>query len=164
MLVDLYELAREADTNYLANEKLTALEDFSRSFTTRMVVYNKLKNAEEQILVELYRQVKSVYPTLLVINGKDVSAQCKEEIRFTFRQAVQAILLGEQWLRTNFLLWFQTIIQSLKLQLVCEVIYQTLENLLRASLPEAEGKIICPIIQTVRESLTVGLETENGKG
>lgn len=163
MLVDIYELARETDTNYLANEELTKFEEFSHSFATRIAVYNKLKNAEGQILTELYRQVNYTYPNWFVFNGKDVSTRCKEEVQFAFRYAVQAILLGEEWLQTNFLLWFQTIIQSLKLQLVCEVIYQTLENLLKASLPEAEGKIICPIIHTVRKSLTVGLESKSAK-
>lgn len=129
-----------------------------------MAVYNKLKNAEEQVLTELYRQLNHAYPNLFVFNGKDVSQKCKEEVRYTFRQGVQAILLGDEWLQTNFLLWLQTIIQSLKLQLVCQVIYQTLENLLRASLPEAESQIICPIIHTIKESLTTGLETESTKG
>lgn len=160
MLVDFYELARETDTGYLSNEELMPFEAFSHSFPTRVAVYNKLMNAEEKILTELYRQINYAYPNLFVFNGQDVSAKCREEVRFTLRQAIQAILLGEEWLQTNFLLWFQTIIQSLKLQLVCEIVYQTLENLLGASLPEAESRIICPIIHMVRKSLTIGLEAD----
>lgn len=154
MLIELRKWSRQIDSRYATDQELAQIEALSTSLTARLALYSKLARAEEQILNELYRRIALSHPNLFMLNNKNVVEQCKHEVRYTFHHAVQALLLGEEWLQEELLLWFQTIIRSLRLQYVCEVVYATLENLLRTTLPIAESQMICPIIQTVRRSLT----------
>ncbi len=155
MLIELRSFASQIDGRYATDQELAQIEAISTSLTARLALYSKLARAEEQILNELYRRISISHPNLFILNNKNVTEQCKYEVRYTLHHAVQALLLGEDWLQEDLLLWFQTIIRSLRLQSVCEVIYGTLENLLRTTLPVAESQMICPIIQTVRRSLTL---------
>ncbi|HEY9700119.1 MAG TPA: hypothetical protein V6D10_22895 [Trichocoleus sp.] len=154
MLIELHKFAQKIDSRYATDQELTQIEAISTSFAARLALYSKLARAEEQILNELYRRIAISHPNLFILNNKNVVEQCKNEVRYTFHHAIQALLLGEDWLQEDLLLWFQTIIRSLRLQPVCKVIYTTLENLLSTTLPSAESQMICPIIQTVKQSLT----------
>lgn len=154
MLLELKKFADQMDARYASDEELKLFETLSSCAPSRIALYSKLAQAEEQILAVLYRQLETTHPQVFVINQRDVSLQCKQEVQYTFRQAVYSILLGEEWLMENFLSWMQTIVRSLKLQQPCGVVYQTLERLLQVNLPLAESQIICPIIRTIRESLT----------
>lgn len=152
--MELRKLTQAVDSRYATDYELAQIEQFSSSFKTRVNLYHKLAQAEGLILMELYKQLHQSHPTLFIFNNQDVSQKCRYEVQVTFQYAVQSILWGESWLQENFLLWFQTIIRSLKLQPTCEVVYSRLEALLQGTLPPTESAIICPIICTIRKSLT----------
>ncbi|WP_088892958.1 hypothetical protein [Leptolyngbya ohadii] len=153
MLNVLQQIA-EIDDRYANDQELTELEQVSQHMVERLRLYQKLSQGEEQILAELYKRLSTTHSQLFILNGKDVSAQCRNEVQYTLHQAIQSLLLGEDWLQESFLLWMQTIIRSLKLQSVCNVVYSTLETLLQSALTPQESQIICPVIQQIKESLT----------
>lgn len=154
MLVEFDKLANKVGSRYATDEELKVFEQFSSSAASRLALYHKMARAETQILAALYAQIATSHPRLFILNQRDVSEQCKREVQYTFRYAVFSLILGEAWLQENLLAWLQTVIRSLKLQPICDVVYRTLEKLLEANLSPAEGQLICPIIRTVRESLT----------
>jgi hypothetical protein len=153
-MLDVFNCIAEIDGRYATEQELQELELVFQELTDRLRLYQKLLQAEDQILTELYKRVLAIDPHLFLLDGRNVSAQCQRDVRYTFHQSVQSMLLGETWLQDNLLLWFQSVIRSFKIQPRCELVYSTLERLLQSSLPPQESQFICPIIRRVKESLT----------
>jgi hypothetical protein len=153
-MFDALDRMIQIDGRYASDQELTELEQLSQLTADRFQLYSKLAQAEERILNELFQRVAAIQPQVLIVDGRDVSAHCRSDVQNTLHYAIQSLLLGETWLQEEFLLWFQGIIRSLKLQPVCQIVYSTLESLLRSALPFKESQLICPIISRIRESLT----------
>ncbi|WP_179228585.1 hypothetical protein [Leptolyngbya ohadii] len=153
-MLDVFDRIAEIDNRYATDQELQELEQISQELTDRLRLYQKLLQAEEQILAELYKRVLAIDPHLFLLDGRNVASQCQRDVRHTFHQSIQSMLLGETWLQDNLLLWFQSVIRSFKIQPRCELVYSTLETLLQAALPPQESQIICPIIRRVKECLT----------
>lgn len=159
MLNTLHRIA-EIDDRYATNAERIDLEQLARSFDDRLRLYQKLAQAEAQILAALDDRLRLNYPhwyvlDLFVLSGGDVSQQGQHDVRYTFRHAIQSMLLGEAWLQEALLLWSQGVTRPLQLQAGCDIVYSTLEHLLEAALSPQDSQIICPIIRRVRESLTL---------
>lgn len=153
-MLDVFNRIVDIDDRYATDQELTELEQVSQHMIDRLRLYQKLSQGEEQILGELYKRLSTTHAQIFILNGKDVSAQCQREVQYTLHQAIQSLLLGEDWLQESFLLWMQSIIRSLKLQPVCNVVYSTLEILLQSALSPQESQIFCPIIRQIKDSLT----------
>ncbi|MBD1852138.1 hypothetical protein [Leptolyngbya sp. FACHB-711] len=152
-MFDVLDRIAEIDGRYATDQELVELEQLSQMTIDRFQLYSKLAQAEERILNELYQRVSASHPQIFQMEGRDVSVQCRHDVRYTFHHAVQSMLLGEAWLQEDLLIWFQTITRSRKIQPRCEVVYSALENLLRSALPPKESQLICPIIRKIKETL-----------
>jgi len=143
MLKQFADLTLEADGRYAQDYELQFLEDYLDSQDTRMSAYIKLRDSADDIIeaVRLGKQKRNP-------EFQDYYATCKRDLIDLVRYSAAALLFDDmERLRTNMLLWFQTIARSYNFEEDNNDTYEVLLKVIPQFLSPEEAKLALPIFE-----------------
>ncbi|BAQ60536.1 hypothetical protein GM3708_942 [Geminocystis sp. NIES-3708] len=143
MLKQFADLTIEADGRYAEDYELKFLEDYLESQDLRMSAYIKIRDNADAI-VEAVRVGKNKRNP----EFKDYYATCKRDFIDLIRYSAAALLFDDlERLRTNMLLWFQTIAKSWTFEDDNNDTYDVLLQVIPQFLTPEEAKLALPIFE-----------------
>lgn len=143
MLKQFADLTIEADGRYAEDYELKFLEDYLESQDIRMSAYIKIRDNADAI-VEAVRVGKNKRNP----EFKDYYSTCKRDFIDLIRYSAAALLFDDlERLRTNMLLWFQTIAKSWTFEDDNNDTYDVLLQVIPQFLTPEEAKLALPIFE-----------------
>lgn len=150
MLQQATELCRDADGRYAQDTELVFFEDYLKTVQARFSLYQKIQKLEPKIIQQVLAHLKAKDPSLLKVGNTDLTAKWQRDTVRTLRYAATALLLDDSNIfKENMLLWFQTIMQSFKVERNCAVTYQVLQKVCRETLTPDEVRLFCPLLEMI---------------
>lgn len=154
MLTQLSRLSIEADGRYASDRELKFLNDYFETVKTRISAYEKIRDAESEIIPRMEVAKKKADPTLFQLAGNDVTERCQRDLHRGLRYAAIAVLFNDlDYLRENPLLWYRTIVCSFGFAREMGVTYQIFPDIVKDYLSEEELELILPVFQAYRAIL-----------
>jgi len=154
MFVKLEKLSVEADARYATDEELQFIEGYVKSFDARKQIYLKLKSLEQKIVDQVYAKLRSQDPKFLQNGGEDVSEKWKRDTFRVLRYVALTVLIDDsENLKSQFLTWYQTIMQAFDSQRSCEATYNTMQQVVKQVLDPQEVALINPVLELNRSLL-----------
>jgi hypothetical protein len=154
MLTQLSRLSIEADGRYATTSELQFLKDYFETIETRISTYEKIRDAESEIIPRMEVEKKTADPTLFRLADKDVTERCQRDLHRGLRYAATAVLFSDlDYLRENPLLWYRTIVCSFGFAREMGVTYQIFPNVVKDYLNEDELELMQPVFQAYRAIL-----------
>lgn len=146
MLKQLGELTLEADGRYAEDYELDFIEDYLESLAIRMSAYIKIRDSAKEI-IEAVRVGKAKRNP----EFQDYYSTCKRDLIDILRYSAAALLFDDiERLRTNMLLWFQTIARAFTFEDDNNDTYEVLLEVMPQFLTSEEMKIALPIFELNR--------------
>lgn len=143
MLKQFADLTLEADGRYAEDYELKFLEDYLNSQDIRMSAYIKIRDNADAI-IEAVRVGKNKRDP----EFKDYYATCKRDLTDLIRFNAAALLFDDmERLRTNALLWAQTIAKSFNFENDSHNTYEILLEVMPQFLTPEEMKFVTPICE-----------------
>lgn len=154
MLTQLSRLSVEADGRYATVSELQFLKDYFASVETRISTYEKIRDAEEEIIPRMEEQKRAKDPNLFRLGDRDVAERCQRDLHRGLRYAVTAVLFSDlDYLRENPLLWYKTIVSSFGFSWEMGITYQIFPNLVKEYLTDEEADLLMPVFKLYRTLL-----------
>jgi len=155
MLSQLEHLSREVDGRYASDAELTFAIDYVRSFTLRVQTYQKLQELESTIIQQTYAKMQAIDPTIFAgTNPVEINRKCVHDMSCGLRAIAMAVLLNDpDFLQEQFLQWLQTIMRSLGKAHTCDVMYSTLQDVVKQHLTQPQANLVCPLLELSRRTL-----------
>lgn len=155
MLTQLSRLSVEADGRYATAFELQFLKDYFASVETRLSAYEKMRDAEQEILPRMEAEKQAKDSDLFRLGSRDVTQVCQRDSKRLLLYAATTVLFGDlDYLRENPLLWLKTIVSSFGFGEEMAVTYQMLPQLLQEYLTNEEADLIKPVFQLYRTLLS----------
>jgi Phycobilisome protein len=154
MFVKLENLSKEADARYATDEELEFIEGYVQTFALRQQVYLKLKSLESKIVDGVYAKLRSQDPQLLENGGEDVSEKWKRDTFRVMRYVALTVLVDDaENLKSQFLIWYQTIMQAFGSERSCDATYNTMQQVIKQILDPQEFMLVAPVLELNRSLL-----------
>ena len=148
MLKQLDRLNMEADGRYATDQELQFLKNYLQSVDQRISSYEKIRDAEEEIMDRVEAKMRSIDPKLFFRGSQDLTAVCKRDRKITLRFSAAAMLIDDlDRLREGYLLWQRTIMHAFKDERPTQVYYEVLPEIIRQHLTPEEAELIMPFLQ-----------------
>lgn len=148
MLKPLARLSAETDGRYATDAELQFLEDYFTSMQKRITTYEKVRDAESQIIDKVEKQKQEINPELFKLNGRDITSICRRDMIDILRCSAGAMLVSDlDYLRDNMLIWYRTIVRAYQYDQHDDAIYKLLEKNTKAYLTPEEAKLMIPVLQ-----------------
>jgi hypothetical protein len=143
MLKQLNTLTVEADGRYATSAELKFLQDYLKTVDLRISAYEKIRNAEDQIVGQWAAKVLASNPNLFFKGNQDFTAICKRDRQSVLRISSAAMLMDDlENLRNGFLHWYRTIVTAFDYKQSASITYLQLAEILKQYLtPEELGAI-----------------------
>ena len=147
MLTQLTNLSVEADGRYATSEELQFLKDYLQSIDERVSAYEKLRDAEKEIIEQVQTKVKAINPKFFRNASGDCTQACQKEIRTVFRYIAATLLFDDQKrLREGMLLWHNTLVRSHRTQGLYHTIFKLMPEIVDKYLVPSEAALLSPIV------------------
>ncbi|BAQ64324.1 hypothetical protein [Geminocystis sp. NIES-3709] len=143
MLKQFADLTLEADGRYAEDYELRFLEDYLSSQDIRLSAYIKIRDSATEIVeaVRIGKQKRNA-------EFEDFYGTCKRDLIDLVRYCAAALLFDDmERLRTNMLLWFQTIARSFNFENDNNDTYEVLLGVIPQFLTPEETKLALPIFE-----------------
>lgn len=148
MLKQLTNLTIEADGRYATEEELQFIKDYLSSVEQRISAYEKIRDAEAEIIEQVKAKMRSVDPHIFLKGNKDVTEICRRDTSMTLRHSAAAMLINDlDRLREGLLLWQKTIVHAFKNEHVSEITYQVMSEVIKDYLTPEEASLLIPALQ-----------------
>lgn len=148
MLKQLDRLNLEADGRYATDQELQFLKNYLQSVEKRMSAYEKIRDAEEQIIEQAKVQVESKHPNIFKTNSRDFSSIWRRDVESILRYSAATMLIDDlDRLRENLLLWFRTIMHANKMLHFSQVTHEALPEAIKQFLSPEEAELMMPVLQ-----------------
>ena len=155
MLKQLEQLTISADGRYATTEELMFLRDYLATIDLRLSTYQKIRDAEIEIVDRLQDKMREMKPEIFQTNSGDRSAKCRRDCQIVLRSASAALLIDDlDRLKENILLWQRTIIKAFQLNSLTEVTYKLMPSIIQEFVTPKEFSLIEPILQLNQTVLT----------
>ena len=146
-------LSTEAEGRYATPQELQFVREYRQTWELRLSTYNKIKDAETQIIDSVVQKSHQKDPKLFYMGSRDVTSLCKRDIQLVLRASALAMLTDDlERLRDNLLLWQKTVVKALDHQSYILIVYKIIPEVVREFLTEEEAELIIPALTL---SLTV---------
>ncbi|MBL1210829.1 hypothetical protein [Geminocystis sp. GBBB08] len=143
MLKQFADLTIEADGRYAQDYELKFLEDYLDSQHLRMSAYLKIRDNATKIVEAVRVGKQKRNPEF-----QDYYGTCKRDLIDLIRYCAAALLFDDmERLRTNMLLWFQTIARSYTFEEDNNDTYEVLSQVIQTFLTPEEAKLALPIFE-----------------
>jgi hypothetical protein len=149
MLSQFERLSREIDGRYATDAELSFTIDYIRSFNLRVQTYQKLQELESTIVQQTYAKMRAIDPSIFVGNGQqDLTQQCVSDMVQVLRASAKAILLNDpNTLKEDLLLWLQSIMRAFGKERTCDILYSSLQEVVKQHFTPPQANLICPILE-----------------
>lgn len=155
MLSQLERLSREVDGRYASDAELTFAIDYVRSFNLRVQTYQKLQEIEPTIVQQTYAKMRAIDPTIFTGSSREeLTRKCAYDLTYGLRAIALTVLLNDpDFLQEQLLQWLQTIMRSLGKARTCDIMYSTLQEVVKQHLTPPQASLVCPLMELSRRSL-----------
>ncbi len=148
MLNQLTRLSVDTEGRYATGEELQFLKDYLASKDSRISAYEKIRDAEDEIMDELETQARSINPTVFLKGEKDVSQVCRRDRRHLLKCSATAMLIDDlDRLRDGLLLWQSTIMRAMQDEPASQVIGRVLPGVIKQYLTSEEADLMMPALR-----------------
>lgn len=140
----------EADGRYLNTQELYPLEQYLKSYATRVETYHQLREHNEKLVLQALRKLAQVYPELIQKHGK----RCKYDMTEVLRYIALSILRDDEtFFKEAMMSWLDTILVAHRKHAQCLTAYQYLREATSAALPPANFDLVRPYLEIVLVTL-----------
>jgi Phycobilisome protein len=155
MLNQLERLSREVDGRYASDAELAFAIDYVRSFNLRVQTYQRLQELEPTIVQQTYTKMRAIDPSIFVNDRKeDLTRKCVSDLVAVLRATARAVLINDlDAHHEQLLIWLQTIMRALGKERTCDILYSTLQEVVKQNLTPPQANLVCPILETNRRVL-----------
>lgn len=148
MLKQLSQLSILAEGRYATAGELKFLKDYLSTVELRMSAYQKLRDAEEEIIDRLEAKMRQKKPNIFQSGSNDVSFSYKRDTKTVLRHAIAAMLIDDlDRLREHILLWQRTIIKAFKVKHIAAMVHTTMPEIIEEFLTPEEFALVEPVLQ-----------------
>jgi hypothetical protein len=148
MLNQLARLSVESDSRYATWAELQFIKDYLATVDHRMSAYEKIRDAEYQIMYEVTAQVRSSHPSIFMKGEQDLTTMAQRDCGFILKCAAAAMLIDDpDRLRDGLLLWHQTIIKALQTDRISQAMWQVLPHVVQKYLSAEETAVMLPMLR-----------------
>jgi Phycobilisome protein len=155
MLKQLSRVSVSADGRFATAAELQFLKDYFKTVESRVAVYEKIKNAEEEIVDRVETKMRQLNPKIFTKGTQDVSALYRRDTRIVLRGAATATLFDDlDRLRDGLLLWHRTIIKAIGVENITQLTHQVLPEVMKEFLNTEELALIMAALQLNYSVLT----------
>ena len=148
MLKQLYHLNVEADGRYATDQELQFLKNFLQSVEQRMSAYEKIRDAEEEIMDRTKAQIDAKNPNLFNRYSQDLSSIWRRDVGIILRYSAAAMLINDlDRLREGLLLWHRTIVNANKTLPISQATYDVISEIIKQFLTAEEAELMMPVLQ-----------------
>lgn len=146
MLRQFANLTVEADGRYATDNELKFLENYFDSYETRFNAYVKIRDSAADIVEKVRLGKQKRNPEF-----EDFYVTCKRDLIDLLRYCAAALLFDDlERLRTNMLLWFQTISRAYNFEDDNVDTYDVLLRVISEFLTPEEAKFAIPVFELNR--------------
>ena len=154
MFVELERLSVEADARYASDDELDFINGYIQSFSIRRQTYLKLQALESEIIEQVYTKLRSLDPTLLQNGTEDISDKWKRDTLKVMRYVALTVLIDDpEYLKSQFLIWFQTVMQAFNAERRCHATYHIMQQVVKQVLEPQESALVIPVLELNRSLL-----------
>lgn len=154
MLKQLSRLSIETDGRYATDAELAFIKDYLATVDQRISAYEKIRNAEQEIVTEVGETSCAIAPQLFPKSDEKFISFCDRDRRSVLRISAASMLLGERdALLNGFLCWYQTIVKCFKYRPNAKITYDLMPKVINKHLSEDESKFMNPIMALNRSIL-----------
>lgn len=154
MFVELERLSVEADARYASDDELDFINGYIQSFSLRRQTYLKLQALESEIIEQVYTRLRSLDPTLLQNGTEDISDKWKRDTLKVMRYVALTVLIDDpEYLKSQFLIWFQTVMQAFNAERSCHDTYHIMQQIVKQVLEPQEAALVNPVLELNRSLL-----------
>lgn len=154
MLSKLQHLGIDVDKHYATDEELAFMTDYVQSFPLRLKTYIKIHELEQKIVEQVEMKIKSFDPNLFLYDREDITNKWKRDTFRVLRYTAIGLLIDDpDYLKDQFLYWFQTIMQAFNAQRSCDTTYAVMQEVVKKMLDPEEADLVCPILELNRRLL-----------
>jgi outer membrane lipopolysaccharide assembly protein LptE/RlpB len=148
MLNQLARLSLESDGRYATPIDLQFIKDYVATVDHRISAYEKIRDAEYQIMYEVTAQVRSSQPNIFMKGDVDLTTMAQRDCGHVLKCAAAAMLIDDlDRLRDGLLLWHQTIIHAVQTDKISQAMWRILPDVVQRYLSPEEAAIILPVLR-----------------
>lgn len=148
MLTQLNQLSIEADGRYAAVEELQFMQGYFQSLDKRVIVYEKIRTAAEEIIEQVEAKMLTLDPKIFINASGDFSERWRKDMTRQLRYAAASLLFNEhEYLRQGFLVWFKSIVVSYKFERTCNMTFKVLPEVLKKYLTPEEAALFGQVLR-----------------
>jgi hypothetical protein len=151
----LAKTAQKADGRYLHDQELKAFESLVDSFTTRLAIYQYLKNESQTLVVNALRRVIQTKHRQTI---KEHSAKCQRDMLYTLQCIAKACLIGNTELFVEeYVVWMQNITRALHKEDSAIDAYRALQEEVKTTLPSEPSRIVNHYLDKLIDAIANGI-------
>ncbi|GBF82306.1 allophycocyanin [Aphanothece sacrum] len=149
MLTQLSRLNLQADGQYATDQELQFLEDYLNSAEQRIRTYEKIRENESSILVEVETKMHELNKNnSLFFMGQHEKEICRRDRQNAVRYSSAAMLINDlDRLRDGLLIWVQTIVRAVGYKYFVGTHYPIIQEVIKQYLTPEEAALILPALQ-----------------
>ncbi|MEO1070130.1 MAG: phycobilisome protein [Cyanobacteria bacterium J06638_6] len=154
MLTHVQSLLQASDGRYASDPELIFFQAYLASVGTRIRAYQKIQQAEQQIIAQVMTQLKTQRPNTFQVGGEDLTAKWQRDTVRVLRYSAIALLLDDaERFKETLLTWFQSIMRAFKTEENCHLTYTAMQAVIPDHLNPEELKLYVPILELCRVAL-----------
>ena len=154
MFVELERLSVEADSRYANDDELDFIYNYIQSFSIRNQTYLNLQVHESEIIDRVYTKLRSLDPNLLKNGSEDISEKWRRNTSKVLKYVALTVLINDsEYLKSQLLIWFQTIMQAFNAERSCNATYDIMQQIVKQVLEPEEAALVSPILELNRSLL-----------
>lgn len=154
MLTNVQALVAATDGRYASDQELMFFQQYLGSVGTRLRAYQKIQQAEQQIVSQVMVRLKTKDPNIFLVGEQDLTAKWQRDTVRVLRYSATALLLDdEERFKDNLLLWFQTIMRAFGAEESCTLTYAAMQEVVTQYLNGEELRLFLPILELSRATL-----------
>ena len=151
MLSKVESLVQIADGRYASDQELVFFQQYLASANLRLRVYQKIQQAELEIITQVKAQVQAQTPDIFQVSDHNLAAKWQRDTVRVLRYSAMALLLDDaDRLKETMLLWFQTIMRAFGAQESCRLTYAAMQDVITQYLTGEELLHVLPILELSR--------------
>lgn len=140
----------QADGRYLTSQELRSFEQFLQSYSSRLEVYQALRDNSTAFVDQTLKKLGQEYPDLM----QKHAPRCQYDMLETLRYISLSILRDDEiFFKEQMMSWLDTILLAYKRHNHCAVAYRYLQDIVSAKLSTTGGSLVRPYFEAVVTSL-----------
>ncbi len=140
----------EADGRYLNTQELQPLEQYLRTYVSRMQAYQALRDESDKLVMQALRKLAQTHPDVVQKHGQ----RCKYDMSEVLRYIALAILRDDSiYFKEQMSDWLDTILLAHRRNTQCATAYHDLKDVIQATLPGSVNDIVRPYLEILINTL-----------